>query len=260
MSAENEPKPARTARPPGNPWAWPMAWIATIAILVAGGLYVFKSCRDLPAETLEKGGKFAKAVGKELAEVAAAFNKGTITTTFTSYATEMSGHQYLQVAELKQQERFTRTDEATTGFGYIPLPEVIVEADAPVTYTYYLDFNDPWDFTLKDGQIIVTAPDIKPNKPALDVSKMTYEVKKNSMIRDTRQATDALKGSITSMAHQKARTNIELVRETSRKQTELFVQNWLSKSFADGHKYPVTVQFRSEVKTNAPVLQLRKEG
>jgi hypothetical protein len=259
MSAENESKPAETARQPGNPWAWPVAWIATIAIVVVGGLYVFKSCRDLPVETLEKSGKLAKAVGRGLAEVAAAFNRGTITTTFTSYATEMSGHQYLQVAELKQQERFTRTDEATTGFGYIPLPEVIVEADAPVTYTYYLDFNEPWDFTLRDGQVIVTAPDIKPNKPAVDVSKMTYEVKKNSMIRDTRQAMDALKSSITSMAHQKARTNVELVRETSRKQTEMFVQNWLSKSFADGHKYPVSVQFRSEIRTNAPLLQLKRE-
>src|SRR5437660_40513 len=225
MSVENESKPAVEApRPARNHWAWPVAWIATIAILVAGGLYIFKSCRDLPVETLEKSGRLAEKVGKGLAEVAAAFNKGTITTTFTSYATEMSGHQYLQVAELKQQERFTRTDEATTAFGYLPLPEVIVEADAPVTYTYYLDFNDAWDFTLQDGQVIVTAPDIKPNKPAVDVSRMTYEVKKNSVIRDTRQAMDALKSSITSMAHQKAKTNVELVRETSRKQTEMFVQ------------------------------------
>src|SRR5438270_8444135 len=167
MTPEKEPKPSETAVAARNPWAWPVAWMATITILVVGGLYIFKSCRDLPVETLEKSGKLAKAITKGLAEVAAAFNKGTITTTFTSYATEMSGHQYLQVAELKQQERFTRTDEATTAFGYLPLPEVIVEADAPVTYTYYLDFNDAWDFTLQDGQVIVTAPDIKPNKPAV---------------------------------------------------------------------------------------------
>jgi hypothetical protein len=70
---------------------------------------------------------------------------------------------------------------------------------------------------------------------------------------------DALKSSITSMAHQKARTNVELVRETSRKQTEMFVQNWLSKSFADGHKYPVSVQFRCEIRTNAPLLQLKHD-
>src|SRR5207248_2081292 len=123
MSNRPEPKSAETPVASRNSWAWPLAWIATIAIVVAGGLYVFKSCRDMPIETIEKTGKLARAVGKELAEVAAAFNKGTITTTFTSYATEMSGHQYLQVAELKQQERFTRTDEATTAFGYVPLPE-----------------------------------------------------------------------------------------------------------------------------------------
>src|SRR5438309_1666574 len=228
MNPENESKSSGNPTATSNPWAWPVAWIAIVAILVTGGVFVFKSCRDLPVETLEKSGKLVEKVGKGLAEVAAAFNKGTITTTFTSYATEMSGHQYLQVAELKQQERFTRTDEATTGFGYLPLPDVIVEADAPVTYTYYLDFNEAWDFTLLDGQVIVTAPDIKPNKPAVDVSRMTYEVKKNSMVRDTRQAMDGLKSSITWMAHQKAKANIGLVRDTGRKQTELFVQNWLA--------------------------------
>ncbi len=236
-----------------------MAWIAIVAILAAGGVYVFKSCRDLPVETLEKTGKLAEQVGKSLAKVAAAFNQGTITTTFTSYATEMSGNQYLQVATLSQHERFTRTDEATTAFGYLPLPEVIVQAEAPVTYTYYLDLNEAWEFTLQNGEIVVTAPDLKYNKPAVDVSRMTYEVKKNSMIRDTRQAMDGLKSSITWMAHQKAKTNIGLVSDTGRKQTELFVRNWLAKSFADGKDYPVTVRFRSEVRTNAPVLQLKKD-
>jgi hypothetical protein len=260
MSIENEPKPVDTPAASGPSWAWPVAWIATVAIVVVGGVFVFKSCRDLPLDTMEKGGKLAKEVGNTLAKVAAAFNRGTITSTFTSYATEMSGNQYLQVATLAQHERFTRTDEATTAFGYIPLPDLIVEADAPVTYTYYLDLNDPWEFAMQDGQIFVTAPDMKFNKPAVDVSQMTYEVKKNSMIRDTHAAMDGLKSSITWMAHQKAKSNLGLVRDTGRRQTELFVRNWLAKSFSDGKDYPVTVRFRSEIKTNTPVLKLKKEG
>jgi hypothetical protein len=62
------------------------------------------------------------------------------------------------------------------------------------------------------------------------------------------------------MAHQKAKSNLGLVRDTSRKQTELCVRNWLAKAFADGKDYPVTVHFRSEVKTNAPSLQIKKGG
>ena len=93
--------------------------------------------QDLPWEAIDKAGKAADNIGKRLADVAAAFRQGTITTTFTSYATSVSGNQFLQFATLSQEERFRRTDQASTGFGYIPLPDVIVEANAPVTYTYY---------------------------------------------------------------------------------------------------------------------------
>jgi hypothetical protein len=217
-----------------------------VALLTGGGLYVFKSCRDLPGDTLDKSARLAQAIGQQVQQVASAFKQGTITTTFTSYATSLSGSQYLQFATLSQRETFTRTDESTVLFGYIPLPEVIVEASAPVTYTYYLDLNAPWDFVLRDGVIWVTAPDIKFNKPALDVSRISYEVKKDSHFRNTSEAMENLRSSMTWMCYQKGRANIELVRETGRKQTESFVENWLAKSFADGKKYPVKVRFRNE--------------
>lgn len=220
------------------------------ALLVGGAVYVFKSCRDLPGETLEKTGKLAANVSEQVQRVASAFKQGTITTTFTSYATTISGSQYLQFATLSQRETFTRTDESSLLFGYIPLPDVIVEASAPVSYTYYLDLNARWDFVLKDGVILVTAPDIKFNKPALDVSRIAYEVKKGSHFRSTDDAMQNLRSSMTWMCYQKAKANVELVRDTGRKQTESFVEHWLAKSFADGKNYPVKVRFRSE--KNAP--------
>ncbi len=252
MSAGEESKPTGLPRGAGHAWAWPVAFMVTVLILVVGVVYVFKSCRDLPGETLDKTGKLVDKIGNKLTEVAAAFNQGTITTTFTSYATSVSGSQFLQFATLTQQERFTRTDEATTAFGYLPLPDIIVEANAPVTYTYFLDLNDKWDFGLQDGVITVIAPNIKFNKPSVDASGITYEVKKDSLIRDTHQAMDALKQSVTSLASQKAQMNIELVRETGRKQTETFVQNWLEHSFSDGKKYPVVVKFRNEMTKPPP--------
>ena len=105
---------------------------------------------------------------------------------------------------------------------------------------------------MQDGVITVIAPNIKFNKPAVDASGITYEVKKDSMVRDTHPGVlDALKQSITSLAAQKAHTNIELVRETGRKQSETFVQNWLSRTFSDGKKYPVIVKFRNELPKDA---------
>ncbi len=254
MSAETDAKP----NPPvsvRSGWQWPAAWVVTILILVLAGIYVFRACIRLPGRAIEKTGQLVEQIGKRVADVVSAFNQGTVNTTFTSYATSISGNQYLQFATLSQRERFTRTDEASTAFGYVPLPDLIIEADAPVTYTYYLDLNDRWDFQLKNGAITVIAPDIRFNKPAVDVSRMTYEVKKDSHFRRTEPAIEGLKNSITWMTYKKARDNIELVRETGRRQTETFVQNWLAKSFPDGTNYPVTVRFRNEVKAADAKLQ-----
>jgi hypothetical protein len=251
VPAQHKPQPNSGAGS-GNSWAWPVTWMVIAGMLIGGGVYIFKSCRDLPADTLQQAGKLARTIGEQAQQVASAFKQGSITTTFTSYATSLSGSQYLQFATLSQKETFTRTDESTVLFGYIPLPEVIVEASAPVSYTYYLDLNAPWDFVLRDGVIWVTAPEIKFNKPALDISRVTYEVKKNSHFRNTSEAMENLRSSMTWMCYQKAKTNVELVRETGRKQTETFVENWLAKSFADGKKYPVKVRFRNEKPDGRP--------
>jgi len=248
VPATNNPPPPSSGAPvsKGNAWAWPIALMAITLMFVGAGVYVFKSCRDLPGDTIEKSGKLVQAIGQQVQTLASAFRQGTVTTTFTSYATTLSGNQYLQFATLSQRETFTRTDESSLLFGYIPLPDVIVEASAPVTYTYYLDLNAPWDFTLRDGVIWVIAPDIKYNKPSLDISRITYEVKKGSHFRSTSEAMENLRSSMTWMCYKKAQANIPLVRETGRKQTETFVENWLSRSFSDGKKYPVKVVFRNE--------------
>jgi hypothetical protein len=221
-------------------------WMVIVLILVGAAVYVFKSCRDLPGDALTRAARVASQVGAKLEEVAAAFRQGTITTTFTSYATSLSGNQYFQFATLTEHEIFTQTNESSLAYGYIPLPDVIVEARAPVVYTYYLDLNDKWDFTLQDGIVTVIAPDIKFNRPAVDVSRITWEVKKDSYFRKSSEALESLKSSMTWLSYKKAQANIELVRDTGRKETELFVQNWLSRSFADGKKYPVKVRFRKE--------------
>ena len=261
----SESPPGTDSKPPSQgpagkgSWAWPVAWMVTILALLSAGIYVFKSCRDLPVETLNNAGKLAEQVGRNAQRVAAAFKQGTITTTFTSYATTLSGSQYLQFATLSQMETFTRKDESSMAFGYIPLPDVIVEATAPVSYTYYLDLNAHWEFQVRDGVLLVVAPDIKFNKPSVDASRITYEVKKNSLIRNTSDAVENLKDSITWLSIKKAQSNIDLVRETGRHQTETFVHNWLVKTFTDGKDYPVKVTFGDELRKKPGVVEPGKE-
>jgi hypothetical protein len=227
------------ACPPPVQSGWPNAvkWIAIVLIMVAGGLYVFQSCRNLPMEVVQKS-------SKAWADIASAFRTGTITTSFVSYATTLTNTQYLQFATLKQTELFARTEEMTTAFGYLPLPEVIVEARAPVEYTYYLDLKGKWQFILRDKVIYVLAPAIRFNKPSVDASAISYEVKRGYL--KTAEAQENLKKSITSLAALKAKENIGLVREAGRRQTAEFVEQWLMRSFTDGERYAVKVFFADE--------------
>ena len=246
------PSPHTSHRPAEGSWRWPVAFMVVGLAVILAGLYVFKSCRDLPAETLDRTGKLVRDAGAQARKVAAAFRQGNVTTTFTSYATTLTQSEFLQFATLSQTEVFTRKDEASLAFGFVPLPEVIVEATAPVTYTYYVDLNGRWDFELQDGVIRVVAPVIQFNKPAVDASRLHYEVKKDSVLRNSAEVMASLKESITSLTYLKARANLHLVRETGRREVETFVANWLAKSFADGKAYAVKVQFRNEVKAGDP--------
>jgi hypothetical protein len=219
---------------------------------VAAGLYVFKTTIALP-------GKAVEAVGQKLEAIAAAFKRGTVTTSFAEYAATIGGSQNFQFAHLSEKIAITNKDEKTVAWGYIPLPDVIVAAEAPVTFTYYLNLNDRWDFTLQNNTIYVVAPRILYNNPAVDVSQITYTVEKDSMFRDTKEAMENLRRSITSYCQNKAKENVDRVRETGREQTAVFVRNWLAKSFTDGKDYQVIVRFRDEVPPKGSGANLKTE-
>ncbi len=218
-------------------WARTILWVSLTLILVGGAVWSFKSCVDAPANVI-------KATSNVLATVAAAFNRGSVSNSFYSYATRITNNLHLQIATLDQMEVFTRQEVPVTAFGYIPLPDVVVEARAPVEYTYYLDLNEHWRFVLRDNQVQVFAPRIRFNKPAVDASQISYEVKKGVLKTD--QALDHLKQSISSLVILHARDNLSLVRENARKQTVEFVRNWLMRAFTDGQEYPVAVRFADE--------------
>jgi len=225
-------------------------WMVIVFIFVGGAIYVFKSCLAAPGDVMSKA-------GKALADVASAFKRGTITTSFFSYATTLTNQHYLQFATLKETEVFRR-EQPTTIFGYPVLPDVVVEARAPVECTYYLDLNAKWQFELRDNVIYVFAPPIRFNKPSVDASAITYEVKKG--YAKTAEAQDNLKKSITGLVSIRAKENIPLVRETGRRQTTEFVEKWLMKSFTDGKQYPVKVYFPDEPRPGVIDFPDKREG
>jgi hypothetical protein len=223
---------------------WPLAaaLVAVVAIVAASGLYVYRSLRALPGEAVDKG----REVLRDLGDLAAAFRQGDIEIRFLSYATTVAGSTYLQFATVRQTEVFRRTDRASTLWGTLDLPEVIVEATAPVSTSYFLDLEGEWRFVKEGGTVRVEAPAPRFNEPAVDASEIHYEVRQGSLLRDSEAALSRLKAAVTAMARQRARENLELVREMGRRKTEDFVRAWLLEAFGDGGEYRVVVTFADE--------------
>ena len=235
-------------RPSHAPWALAVAAVAIVAIVVGGGLYVFRSARSLPGEVVEGGRKALR----DLREVAAAFRTGTVTTTFRSYATEVTGTSRLQFAELRQEELFERRDTEAVLWGALALPDVVVEARAPVTYTYYLDLDKEWRFRLEGRDVLVVVPPVEWNRPAVDVSALRYGVREGSVFRDEQVALDRLRSELTPLLERRARQHVPLVREAGRRKVEAFVEGWLVRGFADGGGHRARIVFGDEPEGATP--------
>jgi len=235
-------------RPSHAPWALAVATVAIVAILTGGALYVLRQARALPGDVIE-GGRQAL---HDLREVAAAFRTGTVTTTFRGFATEVSGTTRLQFAELKQEEAFERRDSEALLWGALALPDVVVEARAPVTYTYFLDLDKEWRFRLEGRDVLVVVPPVEWNRPAVDVSALRFTVREGSVLRDEQVALDRLRSQMTPLLDRRARQHVPLVREAGRRKVEAFVETWLVQRFADGEDYRARVVFGDEPAAATP--------
>ena len=216
-------------------------WISIVAIMAGSGMYAFHSCVEASSRF---AGDLTERVSNAAREFAAAFVKGTVTTQFQEYCTEIHPNLSLQVATLKEVEQFTCSDEAV--IGNIPLPEVIVRVTAPVEYIYHLDLNDKWEFNLRGDVLTVWVPELRANKPSFDVSNMNWEVQKDSLIRNTSRVREELRQSLMPLAMGRGRAHVKLVCETARVQVTTFVEKWLRDRFKDGKKYRVKVYFNTE--------------
>jgi hypothetical protein len=243
-----------TQRSLGWPLAFTLVAIATLIIGAAGVWYALRTARSVSTAAIDSG----KEILDDIESIARAFRTGTIHTSFTSHATQVTGNSYLQFATLDEIEIFERTDSASALWGQLQLPDVVVRATAPVQYTYYLDLDRPWRFELVDDQrILVFAPAIRFNQPSIDVSRLDYEIRADSLLRDETKAVAALKQGLARMARQRAGDNVGLVREIGRRKTEEFVENWLFRDFGEtARRYHVEVVFEDEAATPLPGLEI----
>jgi hypothetical protein len=205
-----------------------------------------RSVTSAPATALEKGVLLAREIGHQAATVARAFHEQTVRQEFLSSAATLTGTSRLQVATLQEHETFRRKETDSLAWGVIPLPAIVVQADLPVEYGYYLDFNGSWEFAQKDNVVTACAPLIQPTTPAPDVSKLTFYTLEGHIWQDDKAVRDRLQGTLSIALHGRAVEHIPQVRELARRQVQSFVEKWLADSFSDGRDFQVNVVFPDE--------------
>ena len=229
-----------------NPWPKAVTVMVVVAIMGGSGLLVMRMLRDMPGAALDNGTEMIRTLGGEAAKVARAFNEKTVREEFFSHAAELEGTSRFQFATLKEGEIFRREETDSTAWGMIALPKIVVEARAPVEYSYYLDFAGPWEFAREGSVLTVFAPPIAANPPALDISALQFYTLEGSVWRNDGAVRDRLKDTLSGALRQRAVKNAGLVREVGRQRLAEFVEKWLAEKFSDGRDLRVKVVFPDE--------------
>jgi hypothetical protein len=162
---------------------------------------------------------------------------------FLSYATTVSASQKFQVAELTQFESFEKTSSAK--FMQIDLPDVIVGISAPVTFTYTVDFQKPWVFTLNGEYLEVSPPPLEFNPPAADLGETKFVIKQGSLLRNEEAVLKTLQREIGPLLQERGEANKALVLAVAQSSIEDFVKNWLVSKNPDGKAPKVRVLWGS---------------
>jgi hypothetical protein len=241
---------------PASPSAWPkvIAFVALLLVLLALGTaaWAWQRATNLPGATLDKGAELVREAAHQLTSVAQAFRTRSVREEFLSSAVKVAGTSRLQVATLDERETFRRAESDSAMWGLIHLPDIVVQADVPVEYTYYLDFTAPWEFKQEDKIVTVLAPPLTPNAPAPDISQLTFYTLEGHVWQDDKAVRQRLQADLSAALRGRAQEHTALVREIGRRQLEQFVGKWMADSFSDGRDFHVQVLFPDE-KQLAPI-------
>lgn len=243
--------PSTSSAPPAAPRShWPRAvtLLGLAAMTLGAGLWMFHKVASAPAGALA----LVKELGQQASTVAQGFRHQTVREEFLSSSVKLTGLTRLQVATLDEHETFRRKESDSLVWGLIPLPSIVVQADVPVEYSYYLDFNSPWEFSQTDAVVTAYPPSLQPGPPAADLSKLTFYTLEGRVWQDDKAVRDRLQGSLTPALRTRASEHIPLVREIARRQVQSFVEKWLADTFSDGREFHVKVLFPEERPRQVP--------
>lgn len=249
MQTQDPAAPPHTPRRERRPF--PVGWTVVavfLAVLLGGAWYALRVLRELPQRIGEEGRDVVRDVG----DLVRAFRTGSVQRRFEAFTQRVEGTNHLQVVRLDQVQRFELEDRSAVFWGTVELPPVVVRATAPVQYVYFVDLEGTWRFDLRDERVLVTAPALRSNRPAFDVSRMRWQVVRGSLLRDEHEVQEQLRRELMGRAAIQARVNLPVVRETARRQVERFVTNWLLQTFEDAEGYRVEVTFADEAAVAPP--------
>ena len=215
-------------------WAKTVSTVGVVIIIVFGIIYIFRTSCEIPGKVVDKIGQIIGSGTNEIKEIAQAFMKGTVVTEFRSYAIEVTSSNYLQVAKLNTNEQLSRTVSKTIFWDKIDLPEVKVDIMVPVEYTFYVDLEGIWKFTLQDLgskadeiiEVIVHAPEIQLNRPSINLTRLTVNMKGSILRTDENEVEKQLMQEILPMCMRSGKDKIKIIRAIAKDEVEKFVQNW----------------------------------
>ncbi len=165
---------------------------------------------------------------QNFSEISENFNSGKVVNDFRSYITKLEGTNRLQVASIESIDRFSKKDSQSILWNLISLPDVVVELQAPVEYTFFIDLKKQWEFRWEeiDTSIVVIAPALEIGTPAVDVSGMEINEKESSFLRDEDEVKEKLRLELSEKLKYSASDKIPLIREIARKEVRNFIGDW----------------------------------
>ncbi len=237
-----------------TPWAKSVSRIAITAIVFSSVVFLVVYLFGIPRALLISTDKILSNRAEDVKKIIVAFNSGTVRTNFYSRPTTVSSSNFLQLTKLENTETFNKADS----FDY--WADVEVEIRAPVEYTFYVDLRGEWKFRVKEHEnlseileipeVSVFAPEIKWNKPSVDISRMTNQIRRSSIFRNEEALIKKLQAEITEILNQRASEQVNLIREIARKSAKQFIEDWfLNTMFKDFKVKPriVSLSFADEL-------------
>jgi len=207
---------------------WPL-------VVVVLGLLAYLVVHQI-GRAAREGGRAAtdivREVGGRAVDIAAAFQSGTITTTFISAIpsfTADSGAK-LELASFRATEILRKTDERRVAWDLFSLGTTVSEIRVPVTYRYHVRLDEPWRLEVEGQNCVVHAPRIRPSlPPAIDTGGMEKYSDRGWLRFNEDEQMEGLERSLTEVLSGRAAdaTHLEMVRERCRLAVAEFVRSWL---------------------------------